>query len=110
MGSAAAIVPPAREPPNHRQRARAWRASAPGGEAFKVALHSAKRERGEFRPPSFLIHPGIPLEDRGIPNPYPDLRMFWVAERSAQGWSVSSMRQIPAVGPAIDLALEYRKS
>src|SRR4051794_17907519 len=25
----------------------------PGGEAFKVAVHSATRERGEFKPPSF---------------------------------------------------------
>jgi hypothetical protein len=81
----------------------------PGGDAFKVALHSAKRERGEFKPPSFLIHPGYPLEDRGIANPYPDLRMFWEARYSAQGWSVFSVRQIPEVGAAVDLALAYGK-
>ena len=82
----------------------------PGGETFKVAVHSATRERGEFKPPSFLIHPGFPLEDRGIPNPYPDLRMFWEATYSAQGWSVFSTRQNPEVGAAVDLALAYGKS
>jgi hypothetical protein len=79
----------------------------PGGDTFKVALHSAKR--GEFKPPSFLIHPGFSLEDRGIPNPYPDLRMFWEARYSAQGWSVFSMRQVPEVAAAVDFALAYGK-
>jgi hypothetical protein len=81
----------------------------PGGNTFKIALHSAKRERGEFKPPSFLIHPGFPLDDRGVPNPYPDLRMFWEARYSAQGWSVFSTRQIPEVAAAVDLALAYGK-
>jgi hypothetical protein len=83
--------------------------STPGGEAFKIALHAAKQERGEFKPPSFLIHPGLRLEDCGIPNPYPDLKMFWVAEHSAQGWNVFSVRQIPDVAAAVELALEYGK-
>lgn len=81
----------------------------PGGETFKVALHSARQERGEFKAPSFLIHPGFPLADRGIANPYPDLKMFWEAKYSAQGWGVFSMRQLPEVGAAVDLALEYGK-
>jgi hypothetical protein len=93
-----------------------WRALAQGetvgfGEsgtrAFKVALHSYPKTKKVFEPPSILIHPPRPLADLGVPNPYPELRSSWVAQFSAQGWTVPSERAIPDVAAAVDLAIAH---
>jgi hypothetical protein len=77
---------------------------APGGERFKIAVHS---DAAKSEPPSLLIHPGKPLADLGLANPYPDLPMFWLPKRAAQGWSVFGAHRIPDVGIAVELAVDH---
>jgi hypothetical protein len=102
-----------------RGRGLPWRAArygqtvgfkaTPGGEAFKVALHSAKVERGEFKPASFLIHPvclsridgyRIRIQTSGCSG-LPSIRR--------KAGACPSLRQIPDVRTAVDLALKYGK-
>jgi hypothetical protein len=77
---------------------------------FKIAVHAGTGPNPQERvlnPPSFLIHPGLPLSELGIDNPYPDLKMFWDERFRAQGWNVFSEWRIPDVGIAVDLAVEH---
>ena len=77
---------------------------APGGKSFKIAVHS---DAAKGEPPSLLIHLGKPLDELGVPNPYPDLPMFWVPKDAAQGWNVFGEHRIPDVGIAVDLAIDH---
>jgi hypothetical protein len=72
---------------------------------FKVALHSNPRDKLVYEPPSILIHPPRPLSDLGVSDPYPHLRSFWVAQFSAQGWSVPNPRDVPDMAGVVDLVV-----
>jgi hypothetical protein len=72
---------------------------------FKIAIHCFPKSKRVYEPPSLLIHPPRPLADLGVANPYPDLQTFWTEPWGAQGWSVPIVRDIPDVGPAVDLAV-----
>jgi len=101
-----------------QRRELSWRAAkdgetigfkaTPGGVAFKVAMHCALKQQEEFKPPSLLIQPGRPIEDQGEPNPYPELgKPFWVAQYSAQGWTVGAPWRVPDPRPVVDLAIRH---
>ena len=79
----------------------------PGERTFKVALHSYPKIKKVYEPPSILIHPSRPLSDLGAADPYPELRSFWVAQFSAQGWSVPTPAAIPDLAAAVELAIAY---
>jgi hypothetical protein len=83
---------------------------ARGGSSFKVTLHAYTKEKLVYEPPSFLIHPPAPLADLGFDDPYPDLRSFWVAQFSAQGWSVPTTSDIPGLDAAVDLAVRLGRT
>jgi hypothetical protein len=80
---------------------------SPPDPTFKIALQSFPRGAMVVEPPSLLIHPRIPLADLGVVDPYPALESFWVERFSAYGWSVPTLRQIPDVRIAVDLAAQY---
>jgi hypothetical protein len=83
---------------------------ASGDSTFRVALHANPKNKLVYEPPSILIHPSRPLSDIGVPDPYPELRSFWVAQFSAHGWSVPTTRDIPGLAAAVELALAHGRS